>query len=1205
LSISKLVGNAEDFGLLDGPNYDSLYARVHARAIRRYRRTSQKQRPDIDEYEAEQACEFAYEQIFAALRYLAKHEADQRSKETLRNAAQILEKLYWDEPAGFVRRAEGLETAALAYYLAGYYARAYVLVQGVDRSTNSSNNLMRLMFLRELPKIRELALQTLSQVQYRDVFLANSIAKGEIDQTKAINLALGGTLYRVYLLFYEYARTGNDNLIDRALDLCNVGVLFAIDQQLQDWWWTFYCTVSLLNEYHRNSLWVCLRPMIDGNPRNPVRLYIREAFWHPTRPILELWRSQSHVVENINDGRSYCVKMPTGSGKTRIAEVAILKFLLDTQAEPSKKCLYVAPYRALAVELEQSLRGSFEPIGVGVSQLYGSNDLNPAESLIVADSKVLIATPEKMDAFLRYNTDIAQQVRLIIIDEGHIIDGDERGLRFELFVHRLVRRFERNGTRMLFISAVMPNLNQFSQWITGRDSDDGVLTSDWQSTQLLLGILQWNGNGGRVRQLYRNRKALDGEPGIADYVRELDPDLLKESKSGKKRYPGCNPKTSNIVALAALEASKEGPVLIFTPLKRNVESIAKRLIEAIELQESINGFLGLPQPVLKIGIHNKQDKNKFDRCLSYAEECTGRDSIIVKALNKGFVIHNGNVPRALRVKLEELVRDRIIHVVVATRTLSQGVNLPVKTILIHSLYDQEQKSLSWRDFWNLCGRAGRPMSETEGYVYVVTEPNKEKKIRDKIDEYVRQAQSEEIMSAIRQLLENVVGVWKKRLPRIDTGSISMLCQQLTDEDECWLSNGNDDWLTKELRARLRDLDSALLALIEEQQLLDITSPDRDLTTQVMDLFQDSLFCIQMNSGPSKIISKSEAISLLVQRVEHIMRVCKTTQRRRCYYRMGLSLEGCNIVERSKDDLVVYLQRAERYMYWKDNVRAEYIVKLCKDFLMPLEDIGGWKESDKPSDCWLEVLALWLMGQTASEIESNVVLPGDCNTTLKVSTLIDHLCEFRLPWGLNAITMFWQNFAPLSGSAGETPFTPPEVVNYFPSMLRFGVHSPVATVALSMGLDNRKAALELSKQYSGPIDAQSILFWLRTLDHDIVGVSIDDEVLRTHLHGFITSIQKHNSFIESFEGWFPITETMEIEGYTDFLSEEENMNVISYYEKETGIVHFLTQAGDYVGTIARRIENPEVLKRFQSGNASVSVKNIIQRDDEVFFELQIG
>src|SRR5437667_8532721 len=103
----------------------------------------------------------------------------------------------------------------------------------------------------------------------------------------------------------------------------------------------------------------------------------------------------------------------------------------------------------------------------------------------------------------------------------------------------------------------------------------------------------------------------------------------------------------------------------------------------------------------------------------------------------------------------------------------------------------------------------------------------------------------------------------------------------------------------------------------------------------------------MNSDPSALISASEAVSLLVQRVEHIDRICKSSQRRQCYYRMGLSIEGCAIVERSKDDLIAYLRGAEYYMDWPPKVRAEYIVKLCVDFLMPLDDIRGWKASDRP------------------------------------------------------------------------------------------------------------------------------------------------------------------------------------------------------------------------------------------------------------------
>ncbi len=1206
MSTGRANSSNHYFEPLDGPMYDSLYAKIHARAIHRHRQTPEEQRPRISESEAERGYKLAYDQILTGLKYLAECEANEVSDKTLRNAAQILEKLYWNEPSNQTEKASELETAALAYYLAGYYARAFVLMQGVNASTSSSNNMMKLMFLRELPKIRGLTLKTLSQAQCRDIFLANSANRGEIDQIQAINFALEGTFHRIYLLLYEYARTGNDELIEQAIDFCNVGILFTIDQQSRDWWWTFNCTVSLLREYHRNSLWTCLRSMIDDDPLNLVRRYIRAAFQRPTCPILELWRSQSYVIENINDGRSYCIKMPTGSGKTRIAELAILKFLTDTQDEPGKKCLYVAPYRALAVELEQSLRQGFAPIGIGVSQLYGSYELNPAESLIVEDSRVLIATPEKMDAFLRYNTDIAQQVGLVIVDEGHIIGHDERGLRFELFLHRLVQRYERKGTRMLFISAVMPNVEQFSQWITGRESEDGVLTSDWQATQLFLGVLQWNGESGRVDHLYRNRKRLDGNSYIPNYARAFDPELLREANCGHRKYPGKNATKGEVISLAALEAVKEGAVLIFTPLPQNVESIAKKLIEAIELREKINAHLGLSQAVLPVGIDSREEKNKFDRCLEYAKESTGGDSIIVRALEKGFVIHDGDVPRALRVHLEELIREGILQVVVATTTLAQGVNLPVKTILIHSLYHRrignQWKPLDARDFWNLCGRAGRAMCETEGYVYVLAEPHEESGIRNNISKYVRQTQSEEIKSAIRQLLENIVRAWCQVFPHVGADDIAQLCQLLTEN--------NEDWLSNKLQAELRVLDTQLLALIEEQkqlvtstenQLSNITDPDQDLTTWIMDVFEKSMFYIQMNSDPSTLVSTSGAISLLVQRVEHIARVCKTPQRRHCYYRMGLSIEGCTKVESSKDDLATYLRQAEQYMDWSPEERAKYVVRLCADFLMQLEDISGWKESDKPSDCWPEVLEQWLMGKNASEIVASLMLPNDCNTAMKVSTLIDNLCEFRLPWGLNAIAMFWQNSEGLSENIDEMPFTtPPEIVNYFASMLRFGVHDPIATVAMAMGLDNRKAALILSEKYSGPIDAQSILFWLRTLDQNAVSGYSGNEALQKLLADFIASVQRSDNFIEFLRGSVPTTVSVEVAGYTGDSLVGEGTELLGLYED--GFVHLCTQTGDYLGTT--EIEHSEALKRLQSGTASITVKEVVREFDEVLLQLLI-
>jgi superfamily II helicase len=131
----------------------------------------------------------------------------------------------------------------------------------------------------------------------------------------------------------------------------------------------------------------------------------------------------------------------SSAGKTRVAELVILRFLLDYQDDPQTKCIYIAPFRSLAVEIEGNLRQSFHPLGVRVSELYGGFELSPIERMLMDRTRIVIATPEKIDAFLRYNPDFAAQVRLVIIDEGHIISPTERGIRFEFFLHRLIIRY--------------------------------------------------------------------------------------------------------------------------------------------------------------------------------------------------------------------------------------------------------------------------------------------------------------------------------------------------------------------------------------------------------------------------------------------------------------------------------------------------------------------------------------------------------------------------------------------------------------------------------------------------------------------------------------------------------------------------------------------------------------------------------------------
>ena len=118
-------------------------------------------------------------------------------------------------------------------------------------------------------------------------------------------------------------------------------------------------------------MWTQLKAMrIEDVEGHFVEPYIKANF-ERNNPLPELWRSQIESIDKVNDPdrQSYCLKMPTGAGKTRVAELMILRFLLDFEEEPEAKCVYIAPFRSLASEIEQTLRTSF--VNIPVSSFYG------------------------------------------------------------------------------------------------------------------------------------------------------------------------------------------------------------------------------------------------------------------------------------------------------------------------------------------------------------------------------------------------------------------------------------------------------------------------------------------------------------------------------------------------------------------------------------------------------------------------------------------------------------------------------------------------------------------------------------------------------------------------------------------------------------------------------------------------------------------
>ncbi|KAH3665761.1 hypothetical protein OGAPHI_003949 [Ogataea philodendri] len=170
-------------------------------------------------------------------------------------------------------------------------------------------------------------------------------------------------------------------------------------------------------------------------------------------------RMQSKAFPSLFQTADNCViSSPTGSGKTVLFEMAIIK-LLSTSAKA--KVLYLAPLKALCTERLSDWKSRLEPHGISVSLLTGDSSYH--DFLKAKFSNIIISTPEKWDVLTRSENDtMARSVELLLVDEIHTIK-EPRGATLEAVIARMKTLVA--NLRIVSLSATVPNIEDFSAWL--------------------------------------------------------------------------------------------------------------------------------------------------------------------------------------------------------------------------------------------------------------------------------------------------------------------------------------------------------------------------------------------------------------------------------------------------------------------------------------------------------------------------------------------------------------------------------------------------------------------------------------------------------------------------------------------------------------------------------------------------------------------
>ncbi len=423
--------------------------------------------------------------------------------------------------------------------------------------------------------------------------------------------------------------------------------------------------------------------------------------------IRELWPAQIHLGEaGIFSGTSGVIQMPTSSGKTTSMSIAIRSAFISNR---TSLAIIVAPFRALCHEISSDIINDFiDDSNVSINEfsdiLEMDEILEMYKSFGKENQSIIVLTPEKLIYLLRQSPEIIKQIGIIIFDEGHMFDDYSRGAQYELLISTIMMYLEKNTQRLL-ISAVIPNSKEINAWFT---NNEGIVIADnsIRATEKSIAIVDWERTNGYLYFLDpENRNELEF------YVPRVI-ERSKLNKLGKERrerfFPEVNFSTlkvenNDIAIYLAIKLNHNGGVAIFCGRKNTVDKVLERILEIEQRGKDISSF--------RKNVVNDEDK----KIAFLIKQNYGKDNIYYAAALKGVFPHHRGISNGIRIAIEFAMKENLIRCLVCTSTLAQGVNLPIRYLIISSLY-QAQEKIRVRDFHNLIGRAGRAGKYTEGTI---------------------------------------------------------------------------------------------------------------------------------------------------------------------------------------------------------------------------------------------------------------------------------------------------------------------------------------------------------------------------------------------------------------------------------------------------------------------------------------------------------
>jgi ATP-dependent RNA helicase HelY len=408
---------------------------------------------------------------------------------------------------------------------------------------------------------------------------------------------------------------------------------------------------------------------------------------------------QVEATRALQAGESVLVAAPTGAGKTVVAEFAIERALTA-----GRKAFYTTPLKALSNQKFGDFVARYGAAKVGL--LTGDNSIN-------SEAPVVVMTTEVLRNMLYERSRTLEGLEVVIMDEVHYLQDPYRGAVWEeVLIHLSL------SVSVVCLSATVSNAEEFGEWLTTLRGTTRVVIEERRPVPLEQ--LYLIGSELHAMHVDQGGRVIPNPYVVSLGQRELRTREYRRRGSGRRQYQ-------------RISRPREGHRRVYTPKREEVVEVLSEegMLPVIYFVFSRAGCDQSVRWVTSAGIRlttqaeeaRIREFAEFRTAWMEEEDLTALGFFEFReALAAGVSAHHAGMVPVFKETVEELFAAGLVKVVFATETLSLGINMPARSVVIESLWKfsgERHELLTPGEYTQLTGRAGRRGIDDLGYAVVV------------------------------------------------------------------------------------------------------------------------------------------------------------------------------------------------------------------------------------------------------------------------------------------------------------------------------------------------------------------------------------------------------------------------------------------------------------------------------------------------------